>query len=145
MLGGTAFQSRRLKGIARSKLLGRPRHDRGRLIAPKSYKSLGASPRDAARLRGVLRVLREWDLARSAPASPLARVCALHLLCRDAGFLHDARMMVLACVLGGGACRYGCARALRARSTPQGCSLHALLHNTGSDMTPNDLCHATGS
>ena len=45
-----------------------------------------ASPRDAARLRGVVRVLREWVLARSAPASPLARACALHLLCRDAGF-----------------------------------------------------------
>ena len=43
----------------------------------------------------MLRVLREWVLARSAPASPLARACALHLLCRDAGFLHDARMMVL--------------------------------------------------
>ena len=38
----------------------------------------------------MLRVLREWVLARSAPSSPLARVCALHLLCRDAGFLHDA-------------------------------------------------------
>ena len=104
-----------------------------------------AFPRDAARLRGVLRVLREWVLARSAPASPLARACALHLLCRDAGFLHDAGMMVLACVVGGGACRYGCARALRARSMPQGCSLHALLHNTGSYMTPNDLCHGAGS
>ena len=44
----------------------------------------------------MLRVLREWVLARSAPASPLARACALHLLCRDAGFLHDAGMMVLA-------------------------------------------------
>ena len=33
----------------------------------------------------MLRVLREWILARSAPASPLARACALHLLCRDAG------------------------------------------------------------
>ena len=55
-----------------------------------------AFPRDAARLRGVLRVLREWVLARSAPASPLARACALHLLCRDARFLHDAGMVVLA-------------------------------------------------
>ena len=54
------------------------------------------SPRDAARLRGVLRVLREWVLARSSPASPLARACALHLLCQDAGFLHDAGMMVVA-------------------------------------------------
>ena len=35
----------------------------------------------------MLRVLREWVLARSAPASPLARACALHLLCRDAGSL----------------------------------------------------------
>ena len=52
-----------------------------------------ASPRDAARLRGVVRVLREWVLARSAPASPLARACALHLLCRDAGVLHDAGMV----------------------------------------------------
>ena len=33
----------------------------------------------------MLRVLREWVLARSAPASPLARACALHLLCWDAG------------------------------------------------------------
>ena len=41
----------------------------------------------------MLRVLREWGLARSAPASPLARACALHLLCRDAGFLHDAGMV----------------------------------------------------
>jgi hypothetical protein len=47
-------------------------------------------------LRGVVRVLREWDLARSAPASPLSRACALHLLCRDAGLLHDAGMMVMA-------------------------------------------------
>ena len=44
----------------------------------------------------MLRVLREWALARSAPASPLARACVLHLLCRDAGFLHDAGMIVLA-------------------------------------------------
>ena len=44
----------------------------------------------------MLRVLREWVLARSAPSSPLARACALHLLCRDAGFLHDAGMIVLA-------------------------------------------------
>jgi hypothetical protein len=49
--------------------------------------SSGTGPRDAARLRGVLRVLREWVLASSAPASPLARACALHLKCRDAGFL----------------------------------------------------------
>ena len=46
-----------------------------------------AFPRDAARLRGGVRVLREWVLARSAPASPLARACALHLLCRCAGFM----------------------------------------------------------
>ena len=46
-----------------------------------------ASPRDAARLRGGVRVLREWRLARSAPASPLARACALHLLCQDAGWV----------------------------------------------------------
>ena len=44
----------------------------------------------------MLRVLREWVLVRSAPASPLARVCALHLLCRDVRILHDAGMMVLA-------------------------------------------------
>ena len=43
----------------------------------------------------MLRVLREWVLARSAPASLLARACPLHLLCRDAGFLHDAGMMVV--------------------------------------------------
>ena len=49
-----------------------------------------ASPRDAARLQVMLRVLLEWVLARSAPASPLARACALHLLCRDAGVLDDA-------------------------------------------------------
>ena len=78
-----------------------------------------ASPRDAARLRGVLRVLREWILARSAPASPLARACALHLLCRDAGFLHDAGMIVLAglgVLIGAAGCRRACACALRARS-----------------------------
>ena len=46
----------------------------------------------------MLRVLREWVLARSAPASPLARACALHLLCRDAGFLHFARMMIVSWV-----------------------------------------------
>ena len=72
-----------------------------------------ASPRDAARLRGVLRVLREWVLARSAPASPLARACALHLLCRDAGFLHDAGMIVLGCVYArAAACGCACVRAL---------------------------------
>ena len=41
-------------------------------------------------LATVLRVLREWGLARFALVSPLARACALHLLCRDAGILHDA-------------------------------------------------------
>ena len=46
--------------------------------------------------RTVLRVLREWGLARFAPASPLARACELHLLCRDAGFVHDAGMKVMA-------------------------------------------------
>ena len=74
-----------------------------------------ASSRDAARLRGVLRVLREWVLARSAPASPLARACALHLLCRDAGFLHDAGMMSWpGCVLSA-ACDSAYTRALRVR------------------------------
>ena len=43
-----------------------------------------AFPRDAARLRGVLRVLREWILARCDPASPLALACALHPLRREA-------------------------------------------------------------
>ena len=43
----------------------------------------------------MLRVLREWVLARSAPASSLARACALHLMCRDAGFLHDAGVVRL--------------------------------------------------
>ncbi len=59
----------------------------------------------------MLRVLREWVLARSAPASPLARACALHLLCRDAGFLHDAGIVAgrAVCVVGGAAC--GCAGA----------------------------------
>ena len=51
----------------------------------------------------MLRVLREWVLARSAPASPLARACALHLLCRDAGVLHDAGIV---CWLGLPACAY---------------------------------------
>ena len=41
-----------------------------------------------------VRVLCERVLVRYAPASPLARACALHLLCRDAGVLHDAGMMV---------------------------------------------------
>ena len=53
-----------------------------------------AFPRDAARLRGGVRVLEEWVLARSAPAPARACSCALHLLCRDAGFLHDAGLMV---------------------------------------------------
>ena len=44
----------------------------------------------------MVRVLREWVLARTAPASPLARACVLHLLCRDAGFLHGARRTVMA-------------------------------------------------
>ena len=55
-----------------------------------------ASPRDATSLRGVLRVLRKWGLVWSSAASLLARACALHLLCRDAGFLHDAGIMLLA-------------------------------------------------
>ena len=67
------------------------------MVAQQPYRCLSSAfPGDAARLRGVVRVLREWCLARSAPASPLAHACALHLLCRDAGFLHDAGMMVLA-------------------------------------------------
>ena len=41
-------------------------------------------------------MVREWVLARSAPASPLALAFALHLLCRDAGFLHGARRTVMA-------------------------------------------------
>ena len=44
-------------------------------------------PTRCCELRGVLRVLREWGLARSAPTSSLACACALHLMCRDAGFL----------------------------------------------------------
>ena len=42
----------------------------------------------------MLDVLREWVLGRSAPASPLARACALHLLCWDAGCLHVMPEMV---------------------------------------------------
>ena len=58
-----------------------------------------------------MRVPREWILTRSAPASSLARACALHLLCRDAGFLHDARVLLarLGVLLGGAAC--GCVRS----------------------------------
>ena len=55
----------------------------------------------------MLRVLREWVLARSAPANPLARSCVLHLLCQDAGLLYDAGRKVMAgagCALGGAAC-----------------------------------------
>jgi hypothetical protein len=59
----------------------------------------------------VFRVLREWDLAHSAPSSPLARACALHLLCRDAGFCRDAGMMVLA---GLGVCSVILLAAVRA-------------------------------
>ena len=71
----------------------------------------------------MVRVLREWVLARSAPASPLARACALHLLCRDAGFLHDAGMKMagLRVLLGDAACCCACARAIQlhtARSAP---------------------------
>ena len=62
-----------------------------------------------------VRVLREWVLARSAPASPLARASALHLLCRDAGFImpgwHDGQA---GCVLDAvAACICGCARVVR--------------------------------
>ena len=60
----------------------------------------------------MLRVLCEWVLARSAPASPLARACALHLLCRDAGFLHDAGMV---CWPGWVCCSALLAVAVRAR------------------------------
>ena len=87
----------------------------------------------------MLRVLREWVLARSAPASPLARACALHLLCR--GF-HEAGMMVLAglrVLLGGAAC--GCVlRVLREwdldRTAPtsslaRACALHLLCQDAG--------------
>jgi hypothetical protein len=65
----------------------------------------------------VVRVLREWVLARSAPASPLARACALHLLCRDAGVLQccrDAGDGWAVCVLDDTACGYACVRGLRA-------------------------------
>ena len=61
-----------------------------------------ASPRDASRLRGVLRVLGELVLAPCAPASPLARACALHLLCRDAGFV-----MMPGWFAGWGECHFG--------------------------------------
>ena len=37
----------------------------------------------------MLRVLREWVLARPAPASPLARACALRLLCRVPGLVEE--------------------------------------------------------
>ena len=64
-----------------------------------------AFPRDAARLRGGVRVLREWVLARSAPASPLARACALHLLCWDAGICKCREGAGQAgCALGAAAC-----------------------------------------
>jgi len=62
----------------------------------------------------VLRVLDEWVLARSAPAPARACACALHLLCRDAGFLHDAGMMCWpGCVCS--VLLLACARALQAR------------------------------
>ena len=49
----------------------------------------------------MLRVLREWVLARSAPASPLARACALHLLCRDDGVAGlGVRLVLLLAAVG---------------------------------------------
>merc|ERR1711924_143653 len=71
-------------------------------------------PRDAARLRGVVRVLREWVLARSAPASPLARACALHLLCRDAGFLHDGCLCLRPLLLFSALCAHAICKLSRA-------------------------------
>ena len=64
----------------------------------------------------MLRVLREWGLARSAPASSLARACALHLLCRDAEFCKHAGVRLLAGLhaLGDAAC--GCERARAQRA-----------------------------
>ena len=52
-----------------------------------------ASQRHAARLRGVLRVLREWVLV----PLPQARSC-VPVSCRDAGFLHDGGRQVPGCV-----------------------------------------------
>ena len=40
-------------------------------------------------VRVHVRVLCEWGFPRSALASSLACACAMHLLCRDAGFQHD--------------------------------------------------------
>ena len=82
-----------------------------------------AFPCDAARLRGVVRVLREWFLARSAPASPLARACALHLLCRGACFASDARVLLASLgVLLGGAAACSC---VRSRALPIFGQLHS--------------------
>ena len=83
----------------------------------------------------MLRVLREWVLARSAPASPLARACALHLLCRDAGFLHDAGMVLLAglrvclmVLLAAFVCMFGQPRfgSLRSRKPPLVCLMRCI-------------------
>ena len=59
-------------------------------MATPDHRTFPTEEHDAARLRGVLRVLREWGLARSAPAPARARACALHLLCPDARLLHGA-------------------------------------------------------
>ena len=71
----------------------------------------------------------------------LARACALHLLCRDAGFLHDAGMKMagLRVLLGDAACCCACARAIQlhtARSAParlpaHACALHLLCRDAG--------------
>ena len=102
----------------------------------------------------MVRVLREWDLARSDPASPLARACALHLLCRDAGFLHDAGMMVLA---GLRVCSMLLLSAVRVRvvceiaSIPVApaspiagaCELHLLCRDADLCMIPGCACNAS--
>jgi len=52
-----------------------------------------------------VRVLREWGLARSAPASPLARPVRC-ICCRVPGFCHDAGMLAgrAGCAFGEDAC-----------------------------------------
>jgi len=58
-----------------------------------------------------VRIFYQWASIHSAPTSPIVRACALHLLCWDVGFLHEAWS-----VLGGTARIPGGAPCFRVRA-----------------------------
>ena len=98
----------------------------------------------------MLRVLREWDLTRPAPARPLARACALHLLCRDAGLLHDAGMFCwLGCMCDRCCCLRVCAcacfangyRPFRSRKPARACLLYSTFTDPPVFSHPVLSCH----